>query len=306
MQWFRFYSEALDDPKVQRLPGDLFKAWVNLLCLANEQEERGTLPLLDDIAFRLRLDHQKAEDALTGLRRAGLLEHNADTDEYRIHAWDKRQYASDISTDRVRKFREKQRETAGKQERNKRETFQKRSSNAIDTDTDTDQTQNRVEQSTPPTPRPPTPLRPAAAPPDRPATDPPGFVAFWKVWPKKEGKAEALAKWRKLHPDADTTQAILDAIPRQLAAKDWPRENWRYCPLPATWLHQRRWEDEVPDPPPKGERELIGKDKERAEVLRRVAARRGYEFAGPDATAHPNGREVSHDPLRIGAGRVPR
>jgi hypothetical protein len=161
------------------------------------------------------------------------------------------------------------------------------------------------ERITPPS-SPPTPLRPAAAPPDRPATDPPGFVAFWEAWPKKEGKAEALAKWRKLHPDADTIQAILDAIPRQQAAKDWPRENWRYCPLPATWLNQRRWEDEIPDPPPKGERELIGKDKERAEVMRRVLARRGYELPGTDATAHANGREVSHDPLRIGAGRVPR
>lgn len=148
MQWFRFYSEALDDPKVQRLPGDLFKAWVNLLCLANEQDERGTLPLLDDITFRLRLDHQKAEDALTGLRRAGLLDYNADTDEYRIHAWDKRQYASDNSTDRVRKFRDKQRETADETGRNKRGTFQKRSSNAIeqnrvDTDTDTEQSQKQ-------------------------------------------------------------------------------------------------------------------------------------------------------------------
>lgn len=156
-------------------------------------------------------------------------------------------------------------------------------------------------------PIPPTPLRPVATPPDRPAKDPPGFAAFWEAWPKKEGKAKALAAWKSLHVANDEAiQSILDAIPRQQAAKDWPRENWRYCPLPATWLNQRRWEDEIPDPPPKGERELIGKDKERAEVMRRVAARRGYEFAGPDATAHPNGREVSHDPLRVGAGRVPR
>jgi hypothetical protein len=194
MQWFRFYSEALDDRKVQRLPGDLFKAWVNLLCLANEQEERGTLPPLDDIAFRLRLDHQKAEDALTGLRRAGLLEHNTDTDEYRVHAWDKRQYASDLSTDRVRKFREKQRETAHETERNKSETFQKRSRNAIDTDTEADQIQNRGEQSISPpagaiggagaprhTPKAPTPLRPAPKPKDAPPKERPRDLLFEAV-----------------------------------------------------------------------------------------------------------------------------
>lgn len=78
MQWFRFYSTALDDPKVQRLTGDLFKAWVNLLCLANDAEERGTLPELSDIAFRLRLDEMKAEDIVRGLIRAGLLERDDD------------------------------------------------------------------------------------------------------------------------------------------------------------------------------------------------------------------------------------
>lgn len=155
-------------------------------------------------------------------------------------------------------------------------------------------------------PIPPTPLRPVAAPPDRPAKEPASFAIFWQAWPKKEARAAALAAWRKVPQDPDTLQAILDAIPRQQAAKDWPRENWRYCPQPATWLNQRRWEDEVPEPVPKGEHDLIGKDKERAEVMRRVAARRGYELVGPDAATHPNGREVSHQPLRVGDGRVPR
>lgn len=157
-----------------------------------------------------------------------------------------------------------------------------------------------------PPPKPPTPIRPAAAPPETVGKSPPGFDAFWEVWPHKEDKLRAQTVWRKLKPDAETMQAIIEAVPRHNAAKDWPREGWRYCPSPARWLNERRWDDEMPDPPPKGERELIGKDKERAEVMRRVAARRGYEFAGPDATAHPNGREVSHDPLRVGAGRVPR
>jgi hypothetical protein len=165
--------------------------------------------------------------------------------------------------------------------------------------------EERVTPPIPPTPL--RPARPAAAPPDRPEKAiPVGFSAFWEVWPKREGKSDALAAWRKLRPDDDTIQSILDAIPRQQAAKDWPRENWRYCPLPASWLNQRRWEDEIPDPPPKGERELIGKDKERAEVMRRALEKRGYEFTGPQPTAHPNGREVSHQPLRVGDGRVPR
>ena len=48
-RWFRFYDEALDDPKVQRLAPHLFKTWINLLCLASKED--GTMPSNDDIAF---------------------------------------------------------------------------------------------------------------------------------------------------------------------------------------------------------------------------------------------------------------
>ena len=77
------------------------------------------------------------------------------------------------------------------------------------------------------------------------------FAAFWQAWPKKEARPKALAAWCKIGPDPDTVQSILDAIPRHLAIKDWPREGWRYCPQPATWLNERRWEDELPDVVPR-------------------------------------------------------
>jgi hypothetical protein len=45
-RWFRFYDDALNDPKVQKLSGDLFKAWVNILCLASKHG--GELPAVND------------------------------------------------------------------------------------------------------------------------------------------------------------------------------------------------------------------------------------------------------------------
>lgn len=108
LPWFRFYTEALDDPKVQRLPPHLFKTWVNLLCLA--AQNNGYLPSLDDIAFRLRLSAQDAEQQISELILAGLLDI---TETGRTpHNWSKRQYVSDSSTERVRKHRQKQAETA--------------------------------------------------------------------------------------------------------------------------------------------------------------------------------------------------
>jgi hypothetical protein len=63
-RWFRMYDEILDDPKVQKLPADDFRAWVNLLCLASKND--GILPSADDIAFALR---RSSNDVLTLLER---------------------------------------------------------------------------------------------------------------------------------------------------------------------------------------------------------------------------------------------
>lgn len=113
-------------------------------------------------------------------------------------------------------------------------------------------THPKDEEDTPPLP--PDGGTPAAAPPDVPpksvrskAEETRGFDAFWEVWPKREGKAAALAAWRRVPKDPDTLQAIVDAVTAQAVAKDWPRDNFRYCPNPATWINQKRWEDEPPD-----------------------------------------------------------
>lgn len=104
MEWFRFYHGAVDDPKVQRLAPVLFKHWVNLLCLASQQEPRGTLPPASDIAFRLRLTEAKADEALAELVAIGLVDRDA-AGAHAIHNWHGRQRASDDVAQRQRKHR---------------------------------------------------------------------------------------------------------------------------------------------------------------------------------------------------------
>lgn len=102
-QWFRMYAEVLDDPKVQRLSGEEFKGWVNILCLTAKCD--GALPPVDDIGFALRLDAKKAEKMVSRLISVGLL---VETETgLKPHKWDSRQYKSDVSTDRVKRFRER-------------------------------------------------------------------------------------------------------------------------------------------------------------------------------------------------------
>jgi hypothetical protein len=107
-RWFRFYSEALDDPKVQKLDPPTFKAWVNLLCLANRNG--GFLPPAEDVAFALRIDPNGAITLLERLLNATLIDKvNGGANGYRYapHGWAERQYKSDTSTDRVKRFRQR-------------------------------------------------------------------------------------------------------------------------------------------------------------------------------------------------------
>lgn len=105
MQWFRMYAETLHDPKVQNLPSDMFKFWVNILCIACTND--GRLPSVKDLAFALRLPELSTGEALIYLLKANLLHEGKNQHGlwYYVHSWEKRQYKSDSSTERVKRFR---------------------------------------------------------------------------------------------------------------------------------------------------------------------------------------------------------
>jgi len=107
MPWFRIYHEILDDPKVQRLDPPTFKNWINLLCLA--AKNGGSFEHnLERIAWSLRISNETAEDAINALVLVGLLD-ILPNGSLQPHNWSGRQFVSDKSTDRVRKYRDKRR-----------------------------------------------------------------------------------------------------------------------------------------------------------------------------------------------------
>jgi len=103
--WFRVHDDLVENPKIQRLEPSLFKALINLWCLTSANS--GALPPIDEIAFKLRMKPEKVQRVLAELRAAGLI----DEDERgaRPHNWDERQFKSDVSTSRVKRFRERHR-----------------------------------------------------------------------------------------------------------------------------------------------------------------------------------------------------
>lgn len=75
-----------------------------------------------------------------------------------------------------------------------------------------------------------------------PAWKPERFEAFWRYYPRGESKRTAIAAWDKLKPDDALIDDIARALKRQMASEEWQRGVG--IPYAATYLNQRRWEDE--------------------------------------------------------------
>ena len=72
------------------------------------------------------------------------------------------------------------------------------------------------------------------------------FNQFWDAYPKHIAKQSAVKAFEKLKPDEKLLEAMLKAIELQKESKQWEKDGGAFIPYPATWLNQRRWEDELP------------------------------------------------------------
>lgn len=105
-RWFRFYDDALNDPKILRLPDDLFRSWLGILCIASKND--GHIPSIEDVSILLRVTVSSAKKTIEKLEQLSLIDRFSG-DRLSPHNWRKRQYKSDISTDRVKAFRKRSR-----------------------------------------------------------------------------------------------------------------------------------------------------------------------------------------------------
>lgn len=70
------------------------------------------------------------------------------------------------------------------------------------------------------------------------------FAGFWQAYPRKVAKPRALSAWRQLKPDAQLCERIRTGLAHHQS--EWTRHGTTLdkIPHPATWIHDRRWEDE--------------------------------------------------------------
>src|SRR5262245_18773018 len=74
------------------------------------------------------------------------------------------------------------------------------------------------------------------------------FLAFYRLYPRHEARGDAHKAWHQMTKGTDPSciMAGLRSQAPTLAEKRKPDDSGRvYCPLPATWLRARRWEDEI-------------------------------------------------------------
>ena len=125
--WFRMYSDFMFDDKIEFLSFEDQRHYVVLLCMKNaglldkDYNQPGMMDRV--ISRRLGLYGEAFESAKKRLIESGLID-----SRFQPVAWDKRQYISDSSTERVHAYRERMKQT-----RNVSVTAQE-----ADTDTETE------------------------------------------------------------------------------------------------------------------------------------------------------------------------
>ena len=214
--WFRMYSDFMFDEKIEFLAFEDQRHYVFILCMKNSGliDKDYTQPGMRDrvVAKRLGLFGEAFEAAKKRLVESGLID-----SEFQPLAWEKRQFISDVSTDRVKAYRERM-----KQPRNVSETAQD-----TDTEAETDKT-----------------TAPAGA------DAWPGFAEFWKTWPsseRKQAKGKCLEAWKKAKAEAVSAD-VVSHVKQLKASEGWTKQNAQFIPAPLVYLSQRRWEGAEHEP----------------------------------------------------------
>lgn len=158
--WFRMWSEAVDDEKLRLLAFEDRWHFVAILCCKAQgllgqncetdetfqkrcrnadETSTATNMVFRKVAVKLGLQLRELDEVARRLAEVGLI----DAETLQPVAWEKRQSPSDISTERVRTWREKQRN-----KRNASETLQKRFRNTPEAEAEAE-----AEEENPPTPQ---------------------------------------------------------------------------------------------------------------------------------------------------------
>jgi len=70
------------------------------------------------------------------------------------------------------------------------------------------------------------------------------FESWWKLYPKKRNRGQALRSWKVIKPDTELTMQMIMATEAAKQSIDWQKQGGKFIPYPATWLRAQGWLDE--------------------------------------------------------------
>ena len=76
-----------------------------------------------------------------------------------------------------------------------------------------------------------------------PKPPPDGFDVFWSAYPKKVGRPAAVKAFRAAKLNGHLPEVLAD-VEAKAGSEAWTKAGGQFVPNPATYLNQRRWEDE--------------------------------------------------------------
>ncbi len=220
LPWFRMYVDFLNDAKMVKLAFEDQRHFIGLLALKSDgalDDEDCDSDLLDRIvAQRLWIDHAIIREVKKRLIAAGLID-----DRWQPIAWERRQFSSDSSAERTRRYRERN----AKRPSTPETASPKRHSDCAEAYTDAD-TDGEAEKE----------LSADAA-----------FDVFWSAGMVKTGRKSArkafdAALKREKRKPGEFAEALAKDVKRRIERGQFGFESLH----PSTYLNGNRWEDDMP------------------------------------------------------------
>lgn len=78
------------------------------------------------------------------------------------------------------------------------------------------------------------------------------FETIWNEYPNKQGKAKALAAYKKAIANGTDPKKILEGVQRYKRHIQANKTEAKYIAHGSTWFNQERWNDELPEPKGQG------------------------------------------------------
>ncbi len=114
LPWFRLYSEARNDRKLESLSDAEFRVWFRLLCFAAESEPRGVFEIDELLGVEIGAPNGSLEPTLTKLKKLRIIDVEQSTGYFIAFAdrqYDKPSDRPDQTRLRKQRQREKERDS---------------------------------------------------------------------------------------------------------------------------------------------------------------------------------------------------